>query len=67
MPIHQYKCQSVGCEHEYEVFYKTPAAVKKEERAETCPKCTSKKKKRLISTGTSFILKGPNWARDGYG
>lgn len=65
MPIFNYKCQK--CENEYEVFYKSQSAVVDEEPKEVCPKCQSEKKEKLLSVGTSFILKGSGWYKDGYG
>jgi putative FmdB family regulatory protein len=65
MPIIQYRCSD--CEKEYEVFYKSQDERTREEENEVCPQCGSNKKEKLISTGTSFILKGPGWAKDRYG
>jgi predicted nucleic acid-binding Zn ribbon protein len=48
------------------VFYTSQSAVEREERREKCPGCGAKTKKRLVAKGTSFILKGKNWSRDGY-
>jgi putative FmdB family regulatory protein len=64
MPMYSYKCQK--CEHEYELFYKTFSAVEQEEPEEKCPKCDATEKERLISTNTTFILKGRGWAKDKY-
>jgi predicted nucleic acid-binding Zn ribbon protein len=70
MPILGYLCLSKknkrACNHEFEVFYQNHGAVEREEPAEACPKCGGLKKKRLINTGTTHILKGKGWARDGY-
>lgn len=80
MPIYRYKCITetdrqkhhrdiVGtptCDHEYEVFYTSVTKAELEEPDEPCPKCGGKEKERLISTGTSHILKGKGWYRDGY-
>lgn len=63
-PIYDYNCKA--CSHEYEVFYTTQSAVAKEERAEKCPKCSSTKKKKVVSKRVSFQLKGPGWYKDGY-
>jgi putative FmdB family regulatory protein len=54
MPFYEYACGA--CKEEYEVFYKTQSAVKEEEPLEKCPKCGSKKKKKLVSKGTGFVL-----------
>lgn len=64
MPIYGYNCKA--CAKDYEVFYTSQSSVKKEEKAEVCPHCGSKKKKRTISTATSFVLKGKGWYKDGY-
>lgn len=64
MPLHDYKCKK--CKKEYEVFYTSQSAVEKEEKDEKCPECGSTSKKRLISKGTSFQLKGKGWFSDGY-
>lgn len=65
MPIYGYRCED--CEHEFEVLYRKPSDVEKEEPTEVCPKCDSLKKIRQINTGTSFQLKGSGWAKDRYG
>lgn len=58
MPIYEYACTK--CEHEFEVEQRiTEGPVK------TCPKCRSRKVKRLISR-TSFMLKGSGWYSDLY-
>jgi predicted nucleic acid-binding Zn ribbon protein len=54
------------CGHEYEVFYKSIGEAERDEPSEACPECGGTNKKRLISTGTSHILKGKGWAKDGY-
>lgn len=65
MPIHDYECQK--CKKEYEVYYSSFSAVEKEEPEEKCPECGSKKKTKLVSKGTTFVLKGSGWAKDRYG
>lgn len=55
-----------ACGLEYEVFYTSISAAEREEANEACPKCGGTDKKRLISTGTSHILKGKGWYKDGY-
>jgi putative FmdB family regulatory protein len=65
MPIFGYRCKD--CETEFEILYRSPKDVAKEEPDEVCPKCDSKKKERLINTKTSFQLKGGGWAKDKYG
>lgn len=64
MPTHEYVCTECGVI--YEVFYTTMSAVEREEPNEVCEVCLSKKKDRLPPTGTSHILKGKGWYRDGY-
>ena len=58
MPTYEYLCEK--CEHEFE----------REQRisdppVKTCPKCRSRKVKKLISR-TSFVLKGGGWYSDLY-
>jgi predicted nucleic acid-binding Zn ribbon protein len=80
VPIYQYKCESIvskpyikdvasvnyECGHEYEVFYTSMSAAERDEPGEACPACGGVEKKRLISQGTSHILKGKGWYKDGY-
>jgi len=58
MPIYEYLCEK--CEHEFEREQRISDAPVK-----TCPRCRSKKVKRLISQ-TSFVLKGGGWYSDLY-
>ncbi len=58
MPTYEYMCAK--CEHEFE----------REQRmsdppVKTCPKCRSRRVKKLISR-TSFVLKGGGWYSDLY-
>jgi putative FmdB family regulatory protein len=58
MPIYEYQCEK--CEHEFEREQRiTDPPVK------TCPKCRSRRVKKLISR-TSFVLKGGGWYSDLY-
>lgn len=63
-PIFDYKCGK--CSHEFEVFYTTQSAAEREEKTEKCPVCGSKRKRRTVSKGTSHILNGKGWYKDGY-
>ncbi len=57
MPTYEYRCKK--CKHEFERFQKiTDEPVKK------CPKCKGDVE-RLVS-GSSFLLKGSGWYKDGY-
>ncbi|HZO08371.1 MAG TPA: zinc ribbon domain-containing protein [Myxococcota bacterium] len=58
MPIYEYRCDK--CDREFEVERRItdpPLAA--------CPKCRSRKLRRLISQ-TSFVLKGGGWYSDLY-
>ena len=58
MPIYEYLCEK--CSHEFEREQRiTDNPVK------TCPKCRSRRVKKLISQ-TSFVLKGGGWYSDLY-
>lgn len=58
MPIYEYACEK--CDHEFEVEQRIT-----EDPIKTCPKCKSRKVKKLISQ-TSFVLKGGGWYSDLY-
>lgn len=58
MPFYEYACEK--CESEFEVEQRIT-----EEPLKSCPKCRSRRVKRLISR-TSFALKGGGWYADGY-
>lgn len=65
MPMIDYEC--LKCKKEFEVFYTSQSARDREEPTEKCPHCGSEKKEKIVSTNTSFILKGKGWAKDRYG
>ncbi len=58
MPIYEYACGK--CQREFEVEQRIT-----DEPLKTCPKCRSRRVKRLISQ-TSFVLKGSGWYSDLY-
>jgi putative FmdB family regulatory protein len=58
MPIYEYAC--AGCDSEFELEQRIT-----EDPIKTCPRCRSRKVKRLISQ-TSFVLKGGGWYADLY-
>ena len=58
MPIYEYACEK--CDSEFEVEQRIT-----DDPIKTCPRCKSKKIKRLISR-TSFVLKGGGWYSDLY-
>jgi len=58
MPFYEYACEK--CESEFEVEQRIT-----EDPLKSCPKCRSRRIKRLISR-TSFSLKGGGWYADGY-
>jgi putative FmdB family regulatory protein len=58
MPIYEYECAK--CESDFEVEQRIT-----EDPIKTCPKCKSRRVKRVISR-TSFVLKGGGWYSDLY-
>jgi putative FmdB family regulatory protein len=58
MPTYEYACEK--CRHEFEAEQRIT-----DDPVKTCPKCRSRKVKRLISQ-TSFVLKGGGWYSDLY-
>jgi putative FmdB family regulatory protein len=59
MPTYEYECQACGRQMEAVQRITEPPLV-------DCPACNQPRLQRLIS-GTSFILKGGGWYKDGYG
>lgn len=57
--IYEYTC--TNCEHDWEETQKITELPKT-----VCPNCEKETAKRLISSGTGFILKGGGWFRNGY-
>ena len=60
MPTYSYHCRV--CSNDFEVEQKMTDKAWAE-----CPKCRVGCSNRLVSSGTSFSLKGDGWAKDGYG
>ncbi len=58
MPIYEYACEK--CDSEFEVEQRIT-----DDPIKSCPRCKSRKIKRLISR-TSFVLKGGGWYSDLY-
>ena len=58
MPIYEYLCEK--CSHEFEREQRIT-----DDPVKTCPKCRSRRVKKLISQ-TSFVLKGGGWYSDLY-
>ncbi|MCH8890286.1 MAG: zinc ribbon domain-containing protein [Myxococcales bacterium] len=58
MPIYEYACEK--CESEFELEQRIT-----DDPIKSCPRCKSRKIKRLISR-TSFVLKGGGWYSDLY-
>lgn len=56
---YEYGCRCCG--HEFEVEQRIV-----DEPVATCPKCLVVTSNRLISGGTSFLLKGDGWGKDLY-
>ena len=58
MPIYEYACEK--CDHEFEREQRIT-----DDPVKTCPRCRSRRVKKLISR-TSFVLKGGGWYADSY-
>jgi putative FmdB family regulatory protein len=59
MPTYDYFCNE--CEKLFEIFHSI-----KDEPRKICPECQKESLKRMISSGTGFILKGGGWYSDLY-
>lgn len=59
MPGYSYVCDECHC-----VFNTTHGI--NETPAYRCPECGATPMKRIIAGGTTFVLKGKGWYRDGY-
>lgn len=66
MPVYEYQCPK--CDKVFEVTQKISDPPLEKPPEGECPegKVCSEKPKKLISGGTSFLLKGSGWAKDGY-
>lgn len=60
MPKYNWKCQK--CEAVTEV----DVPIRDYDKPVSCSECGSEDTKRLISGGTSFVLEGGGWFKDGY-
>ena len=58
--MYEFKCKE--CNHNWQVMCK----MSERDNVKECPQCNSENIKRLISSGTTFILKGSGWASDNY-
>jgi putative FmdB family regulatory protein len=61
MPIYDFKCKQ--CEKQFETMtsFSEFDRWQKEQNTIPCPFCAATKVEKLISTGTSFSLKGRGW------
>ena len=57
MPLYAYHCPSCGTDYE---------ALVPVDGSAPCPTCGSCEVRKLVSAA-EFVLRGPGWARDGYG
>ena len=62
--VYEYACRKQGCERQDDTVEVT-ASLNASDSPVHCPGCLERMEK-LISRN-SFRLKGPRWARDGYG
>ena len=59
MPTYEYECEACG--HKFEAMQKFS-----DKPVKTCPKCSKRKVKRLISNGTGIIFKGSGFYETDY-
>jgi putative FmdB family regulatory protein len=60
MAVYEYQCTAHDCAHVFIEIMK----MLESDKLVFCPKCGTKAVK-LVSQ-SSFVLKGPGWAKDGY-
>ena len=63
MPKYDFKCTTCGSEFE---FFKLRSEDKVKCPNKECKERRPEKLEKLVSTGTSFQLKGKGWYKDGY-
>jgi putative FmdB family regulatory protein len=61
VPIFDYRCSNKECLKQYEYFHKNS-----DDKVPECPHCGCNYAKKLVSTGTSGVVKGAN-AKNRYG
>lgn len=61
MPIYEYECENSECGEEFATVRSITDTSLPE-----CPFCGRTTVRRMISTGTGFVLAGSGWAKDGY-
>jgi putative FmdB family regulatory protein len=66
MPIRDYECKNEACSHKFEQLYLSFSEEEREQANLRCPKCGSADLERLMSSGTSFQLKGSGYYSTDY-
>lgn len=61
MPTYTYKCTNEKCDEMVDIFHKITESLP----SMTCSNCGNTEFKQIIS-GSSFILRGSGWFKDGY-
>lgn len=64
MPTYNFECTK--CKNEEEKFISMNAYMKSKRNPLKCSECKGDLKS-IVSSGSTFVLKGGNWASDGYG